>query len=229
VSRTSILLAAASGAVLGFALTAGLLRRQRVALSTARRQATHDDLTGLPNRRAFITHLRRIRRHRAQVSLLLLDLDRFKTVNDTHGHTAGDALLQAVAARLSALPPPVRLVARLSGDEFVLVVAGGAQAAVAAASAARTAIAGTPFTLGTTSVAVTPSVGVAVWRARLSVAQVLHHADQAMYEAKRTGRGIGLHRGHPPATITARPTNRVRDGQRPDTTFPPTSPDDLNR
>lgn len=228
-SRTSNLLAAVGGAVVGFTLTAGLLRRQRVALTAARWQATHDDLTSLPNRRALTTYLHRGHQRRAQVSLLLLDLDRFKSVNDTHGHTAGDALLQAVAARLSASPPPVRLVARLSGDEFVIVVAGGANAAAAAASAVHAAIADTPFTIGTTSVAVTPSVGVTVWRAGLSVAQLLHHADQAMYEAKRTGRGIGMHRGHPPATVADRPTNRVRDAQPPSTAVPPDAPNDPHR
>jgi diguanylate cyclase (GGDEF)-like protein len=148
------------------------------------------------------------------VSVLLLDLSRFKVINDRLGHAAGDELLRQVAARLAALPPPVRLAARLGGDEFVLTVHGGRRAATVAAHAAHDAIAGASFDLDGSAVTVTASVGAAPWRAGLDPATLLHQADQAMYTAKTTGSGLHVHDQPvpvPPQWDADRPGVRIRD------------------
>src|SRR5204863_8575092 len=91
-----------------------------------RRKAMHDQLTGLPNRAMFMESLdrsvRKARRRSGRFSVLFVDLDRFKEVNDTMGHAAGDKLLQAVAERLASAVRQSDLVARLAGDEFVLLI-----------------------------------------------------------------------------------------------------------
>ena len=167
------------------------------------RRALHDDLTGLPNRALLLdrlTHaLARTRHEVAPASLLLLDLDGFKTVNDTHGHPAGDHLLQQLAERLTALLRPEDTAARLGGDEFVVLCEHTtADQATVVAERLRTAVA-TPFTLGAHTVTLTASVGVstadALFRApeqaAAAAAALLHDADRHMYDLKRAGRHVG--------------------------------------
>ncbi|MBI5005760.1 MAG: diguanylate cyclase [Nitrosomonadales bacterium] len=90
--------------------------------------ASHDSLTGLPNRRLFLDRLdqalARAKRHETQVALLFIDLDNFKTINDTHGHHAGDAVLQTVAQRLRTLLRETDMAARIGGDEFIVLIEG---------------------------------------------------------------------------------------------------------
>jgi diguanylate cyclase (GGDEF)-like protein len=207
------LVTASGGVLAGLALACGLLWRQQRALSLARYDATHDDTTGLPNRRAALAHLQKALRRRRPVGVVLLDLDRFKTINDTFGHDAGNQLLAAVAGRLAALPPPVGLAARLSGDEFVLVVHGGTDQTAAAAHTAWQAIGATPIPLADAIVEVSASVGYASARIGISHRQLLRDADAAMYQAKSTGAGV---RGHTSATddTDAQPLRRHRDRHR---------------
>src|SRR5689334_4857032 len=116
----------AAGALAGVAITNAVigarLSRSRRALSTAQHALAHDPLTCLPNRRAFLNHLDAALDSGTAVAVAMLDLDRFKTVNDQLGHRAGDELLRQVADRLRRLPAAVRLAARLQGDEFVLLI-----------------------------------------------------------------------------------------------------------
>ncbi|MEU4591384.1 GGDEF domain-containing protein [Micromonospora aurantiaca (nom. illeg.)] len=204
---------AAGGVLAGLALAAALLWRQHQALTRARYAADHDDTTGLPNRRALLAALTRATRADAPFGLVLLDLDGFKAVNDTFGHEAGNDVLTEVGRRLTALRGPVRLAARLSGDEFALLVDGGPDDVAAAARAAWRAVGRHPVDLGNHALAVRASVGYATAALGVGPRTLLHQADTAMYQAKRNGAsvygataGTG-HTGPPPGT-------RLRDLRR---------------
>jgi diguanylate cyclase (GGDEF)-like protein len=159
-------------------------------LETVRHQATHDALTGLPNRVLFLDTLERAlaeSRPGSPVAVLFCDLDRFKVVNDTLGHAAGDELLRQVAARLRAAVRPGDTVGRLSGDEFAVILPGVADPADAAALADRVvACFAAPFRLDGAETRVGTSVGVAVHdpRDRTSADELLRRADAAMYRHK---------------------------------------------
>jgi diguanylate cyclase (GGDEF)-like protein len=168
-------------------------------LEAANRQlrhlATHDALTGLPNRVLLDDRLTQAMAHadRAARSLAVLvcDLDRFKLINDSLGHGAGDQLLQEVAQRLTALVRSVDTVARYGGDEFVLLVSPIAEREDAIRLAARTIEAlQAPVRIAGIDVHTSPSVGIAFYPGDgVSVEALLAHADAAMYCAKQRGRG----------------------------------------
>ncbi|MGY2067869.1 putative bifunctional diguanylate cyclase/phosphodiesterase [Blastococcus sp. SYSU DS0619] len=151
----------------------------------------HDDLTGLPNRARLLelTTEALAADHRAGVALLVLDLDAFKTVNDSLGHEIGDELLRLVAGRLSEQLRPGDAVARLGADQFV-VLAHGCDASEAAALAFRLQTAFTrPFAVGEITVPLSASIGVAVARPDVRDAHhLLSDADSAMFAAKSSGR-----------------------------------------
>jgi diguanylate cyclase (GGDEF)-like protein len=161
--------------------------RQRELLRT---QARTDPLTGLLNRRAYYERLAeelaRSARTEAPLAVILLDIDRFKPVNDTYGHAEGDRVLRAIGEQLQATVRLDETVARFGGEEFALIVAGAQpQQAFEAAERARSAIAsvevhGSPLSA---------SAGIAAWPAHGSTAdELLEAADQALYKAKREGR-----------------------------------------
>jgi len=170
-------------------------RKEREA--SLQHQAMHDPLTGLPNRTLLFDRLERAtrstRRSGAHLALLLLDLDHFKEVNDTHGHHAGDALLREVATRMSHALRDSDTIARLGGDEFAILLPGtDREGALAAATTLRAALAQTMVIEGTT-MQVAVSIGVALSSGRETDAQLLpRQADSAMYEAKRTGCGYAV-------------------------------------
>ena len=163
-------------------------------LATVRHQATHDSLTGLPNRTLFLEQLESAipeARDGAHLGVLFCDLDRFKQVNDTLGHAAGDELLRQVAARLRSAVRPGDTVGRLSGDEFAIILPGLIDPDDARGLADR--VAGCfiePFRLEGTLVTVGTSVGVAVQvtGAVQSADLLLRQADAAMYRHKQRGR-----------------------------------------
>ncbi|WP_349878204.1 GGDEF domain-containing protein [Micromonospora sp. HUAS YX12] len=204
---------AVGGVLAGLALAAALLWRQQQALTRARYSADHDDTTGLPNRRALLAALTRATRADAPFGLVLLDLDGFKAVNDTFGHEAGNDVLTEVGRRLAALRGPVRLAARLSGDEFALLVDGGPDEVAAAARAAWRAVGGHPVDLGEHALAVRASVGHTSAALGVGPRTLLHQADIAMYRAKQSGAGVHgatattSHTGPPPGS-------RLRDLRR---------------
>jgi diguanylate cyclase (GGDEF)-like protein/PAS domain S-box-containing protein len=157
------------------------------------RMATLDDLTGLYNRRFFerevAQYLRLLRRHGGTASVLFLDLDRFKEVNDTLGHQSGDALLKHVAAVLSGRLRESDVIARLGGDEFaVLLPMTTADGAAAIVEALESEFAERPAEIEGNTVHARPSIGVAELDAELDVDGVLRRADQAMYVIKRSRR-----------------------------------------
>jgi diguanylate cyclase (GGDEF)-like protein len=166
---------------------------------TARLQdlAYHDGLTGLANRSRFDESLElAVDAHRGAgrdpndaLTVLLVDLDGFKEVNDTHGHTAGDALLVEVARRLRACVRSTDVVARLGGDEFCLLLTRPPASAAAVAERIVTTL-GRPFLIGDTTVQVGASVGLATLdRGTRNGHELVRRADAAMYTAKRLGKG----------------------------------------
>ena len=154
--------------------------------------ARHDDLTGLPNRLLFGERLDALFAQggvREQVAMLCLDLDRFKTINDTLGHPVGDALLQAVAERLRACCREEDFVARLGGDEFAIVQMGEQPNAAATLAQRLMDALAEPFDLAEFTVDVGLSVGVALAATSPSADELLKCADLALYRAKSDGRG----------------------------------------
>ena len=152
----------------------------------------YDQLTDLPNRRLFYDRLEnalaRIRRSRGCMSLLYLDLDGFKEVNDTFGHAAGDALLQEFARRLKHCVRDSDTVARIGGDEFVVLLESAGTAANAAAVAGKINEAlSQPVQVGAQQLQVLPSIGIALYPEHGNSGEaLLKHADEAMYRAKRS-------------------------------------------
>jgi diguanylate cyclase len=158
-------------------------------------QATHDALTRLPNRAYLTDQLDQALSRQAGTDILLgvlfLDIDRFKVVNDSMGHNLGDELLVAVAKRLRSALPQHAVVARVGGDEFVIVLERlrDTAAVVAAAEMVRQCFA-LPFALSQAEIYATVSIGIAVVDpgAEASVETLLRDADTAMYQAKDAGR-----------------------------------------
>ncbi|MFJ2087491.1 GGDEF domain-containing protein [Micromonospora chokoriensis] len=165
------------------------IARLRAALLTAQHDANHDALTGLPNRRALLAHLQALLAdHTRPVSVALLDLNRFKDINDARGHAAGDAVLRTVASALTALDLPATYVGRLSGDEFLMITDGGFHQGHANAEKASRAVAAATVTLWGTPVACSASIGFATADNNdTSAEELLYRADAAMYYAKRIG------------------------------------------
>jgi diguanylate cyclase (GGDEF)-like protein/PAS domain S-box-containing protein len=167
-------------------------RKRHEALIT--HQAQHDPLTGLPNRALFHDRLVQAiavaRRNSSGLAVMFLDLDLFKSVNDTHGHEAGDELLRQVAERLRATVREVDTVARISGDEFTVLLPQVQDASGTKAVAAKLEQAvRQPYRIGQAAVHVGASIGVSHFPDDGQDEEaLLRAADRAMYEAKRRGR-----------------------------------------
>lgn len=155
------------------------------------RQATHDELTGLPNRRLFQDRLQqglaRAGRAGQRLALLFIDLDRFKEVNDSVGHAAGDQFLVEVAQRVQGCLRRVDTVARMGGDEFTVIMADMATTRRVDTVARKIIDAlARPFVLQDKSFVLTASIGIALYPDHgEAVDELMQHADQAMYDAKR--------------------------------------------
>ncbi len=157
-------------------------------------RAVHDDLTGLTNRFGLHQALERLLPDEAvpcELAVLFVDLDRFKDVNDRHGHATGDEVLRQAAARLRTIAPEGTLVARKGGDEFVVVIVGpGAAVRAHETGAAIVASLAQPFALTDGDHACGASVGIALCPAHAAdMLELLRCADIALYESKNTGRG----------------------------------------
>ena len=171
------------------------ITEKKVAEEKLHHEASHDSLTGLANRSHFMKRLDAALRQRKEnpkyrVSVLFIDLDRFKYVNDSLGHFIGDELLCAIAGRLNASMRPPDMVARLGGDEFVVLVEGRyyAEKITRIAERIQTKIS-SPFKLQGHEVFTTASIGILnVTEQHLTSEDVIRDADTAMYQAKRTGK-----------------------------------------
>jgi diguanylate cyclase (GGDEF)-like protein len=176
-----------AGLALKRILTNALLRQAELNVAQLSR---HDPLTGLPNRRLLMERLSQWRSrgsHKAGASLLFLDIDNFKTVNDSLGHATGDNLLRQVSQRLSECAGGAQFVARLGGDEFVVFCedTGLIEAAQLAENLVQTLAA--PFSLEGKTFRTTTSIGIASLAAAIDPADALRAADSAMYVAKEKG------------------------------------------
>jgi diguanylate cyclase (GGDEF)-like protein len=162
--------------------------RDTKQISEERELARTDELTGLPNRRRFLAELELLLRKEG--TLLILDLNGFKKVNDQYGHDIGDQLLRQVAARFSRAISVDSLIARLGGDEFGVIVYGPASVGRETALALRSTLT-YPFALPPGEVSVGVSIGACVNNKEIrSKEDLLRAADSAMYEAKRGDLGL---------------------------------------
>jgi diguanylate cyclase (GGDEF)-like protein/PAS domain S-box-containing protein len=183
-----------SGGVVGAVMVAHDVTRAREQADKLVRLALYDSLTGLPNRTLLVDRLgqalERAHRNGNAVSLMFLDLDRFKSVNDSQGHTIGDALLQAVAGRLVSCVRHSDTVCRYGGDEFVILLADMADDSDAARCADKIiALIAAPFDIGRHQLRVGASIGVANYPEHAGEPGLLiKYADIAMYQAKFSGR-----------------------------------------
>jgi two-component system, cell cycle response regulator len=163
-------------------------------LEALRRLATRDELTGLSNRREYDRILAeeedRARRFGNSLSLVIIDLDLFKAVNDAHGHAAGDAVLREASRRVAGSIRTVDRAARIGGEEFALIlVQTGREAALEVARRAIAAVSASPIAAGGASLTVTASAGVAEMPADAkNAADLFIAADGALYAAKAQGR-----------------------------------------
>lgn len=192
----------ANGSVHHWATITRDITEERQSQAELARQATHDALTGLPNRVLFerktTEALERSKTTHSSVAVLFIDLDKLKHVNDTIGHAVGDQLIVTVARRLAAATRPSDLVARISGDEFVVLCEGllDEQVALDVAERIRTSITG-PLVLQGVEIEAGASIGVAMSTSELlntesaadAAVTLLRSADTAMYRAKQRGRG----------------------------------------
>ncbi len=192
------------------AATSASLREVRAEASAATHRALHDPTTGLPNRELFDDRLAQAiamaDRRGWTLAVMFLDLDRFKGINDTHGHDAGDVVLKEVARRIGAHARDADTVCRLGGDEFLYLLVdpcGAANVRRIAESVIRAIE--LPIDIGDRQLSVRPSIGIAMYPADATTSPLLiKRADAAMYDAKRSGvrpagaaltPGAGAHRG----------------------------------
>lgn len=194
-STRTVLLAAS--VLLASALLAVLVHQLLVERHRSIAQARHDALTGLANRRVLEERLddavRLARRANQRVSLVYVDLDRFKPINDEHGHGAGDHVLQLVARRLAARARETDLVARVGGDEFVVLAPDTDAAGAATLARALREVVQRPIVWRETQLELGASTGTATLPGDAETAEeLLAAADGAMFALKRTGRPLAV-------------------------------------
>jgi diguanylate cyclase (GGDEF)-like protein/PAS domain S-box-containing protein len=183
------------GEIVGALLEVNDITAAKLAATEIQRMAEHDYLTMLPNRiqfeRVFAGAVDEAERAGGMLATMLIDLDRFKQVNDTYGHAVGDQLLREVASRLRSVIPEGALLARVGGDEFELLLPALERApqAVLVATAITEAMA-EPFELDELELRIGASVGLSLYpQDGEDLETLLHHADAAMYRAKGNGGG----------------------------------------
>jgi diguanylate cyclase (GGDEF)-like protein len=164
------------------------------ALADAHRKlaekARRDDMTGMFNREAFLAELERSRRDMAAGTLLIVDADDFKQINDTHGHLTGDDALREIAAAITQAAGQGQILGRIGGEEFGVFIPGvGLTEAFGVAERVRSEVAAIRFRAnGGISVSLTVSIGAALARREATLSDIMRAADECLYEAKRRGR-----------------------------------------
>lgn len=169
------------------------IARRREAEGTAVQLALYDPLTGLPNRRNFLQTFDRwlseMTREGSRLALVVLDIDRFRTVNDLYGHSGGDKLLQEISSRLKKIARPPQYVARLGADEFAILISGADESQLMRMVRRLLSEVRVPVDIGGTEVVVTASIGVALAPQDGTRRETLmQHADLSMSRAKKSGR-----------------------------------------
>jgi diguanylate cyclase (GGDEF)-like protein len=192
VLRTPLTAADVVGRVFAAARTAALVKELTAQNQRLEELIFFDELTGLRNRRAILHELEMLiagaRRHGHKLSVLMLDVDRFKTINDRFGHRAGDDVLREVSGRLRARLRREDLAGRLGGDELLVLLADtDGSGASTVADSVRTAVSTTPVATAAGDIPVTVSIGSASWDGD-ELNALLERADGALYAAKAAGR-----------------------------------------
>ena len=169
------------------------LSEAQTALKQTQLKAMTDSLTSLPNRGAYDIYIEnefeRFRRYGHPLSLLVCDVDKFKSINDTYGHQAGDKVLQLISLQVKKGTRDTDMLARYGGEEFVVILPNtDAEGAMQVAEKIRTQVEGCPFHFKGKRVPITISCGVAQFSEGASPQQVFGVADRALYEAKEGGR-----------------------------------------
>lgn len=184
------------GTVRGFARVTRDMTERKKAEDTIKHQAYHDALTGLPNRmnlqETLLSTLRWASRHQETVGVIFLDLDRFKSINDTLGHHLGDLLLKEVSTRLGTAVRTQDFVARFGGDEFVIILRGIRHITdtIKVAESILTSLRPS-FTLDGQPYHISTSIGISIYpQDGNDVATLLKNADAALYQSKRSGRDM---------------------------------------
>jgi diguanylate cyclase (GGDEF)-like protein/PAS domain S-box-containing protein len=183
--------------LMGYVLTVQDVTQRKLAEETIRYLAYHDTLTGLPNRALFnerlVMDLARCRRHGTRLALCVLDLDRFKEINDTLGHHTGDEVLRGVGRRLARRLRETDTVARMGGDEFMVILPDLKETGAARGTAEKLVRAfDDPVLLESGPLAVRLSLGAARFpRDGVEAEDLMRLADRAMYQAKELGRANG--------------------------------------
>jgi diguanylate cyclase (GGDEF)-like protein/PAS domain S-box-containing protein len=183
-----------NGEVCGFSVVLRDITERRLNAEEVRRLLTTDHLTGAANRARLLeaaeSEINKSRRYRTPLSAIMLDLDHFKRINDTGGHAAGDEVLIEAVRRCRAILRSFDTIARMGGEEFVILLPGTAAAgAVEIAELIRVALADMPFITSSKPFAVTASLGCATLEGRsMDIDGLLRNADEALYRAKKLGR-----------------------------------------
>ena len=181
---------------LGYRILFQDITRRKQAEELIKKLAFQDTLTGLPNRRLFhdrlVLELNQAKRNQERFAVMMIDLDRFKEVNDTLGHYVGDLLIQAVGQRLTQLLRKGDTVARIGGDEFILLLPSLPQGDNGCRVAEKILSAfSEPFTLENHEIHITPSIGIAIYPDHGdNMDLLLRNSDIAMYAAKEKGRNM---------------------------------------
>jgi diguanylate cyclase (GGDEF)-like protein len=155
--------------------------------------AATDDLTGMANRRHFYSEaareLSRLRRDGQKACLIMVDLDYFKSVNDTYGHEAGDVVLRAIEHPMRMSVRPRDLMGRTGGEEFLILLSGvDIPVAITIAERIRTAIQALEIDYRGYPINITASLGIARWDGKSELNELINQADEALYMAKKNGR-----------------------------------------
>jgi len=192
-ARNLMLLLGSLATILGILIATYIIKCVSKQARKLEHQALHDELTGLANRSLFLDQLRKmIRRGQRQsisFSIVLMDLNRFKQVNDIYGHQVGDLLLQEVARRLNKYLRKIDTVARLGGDEFVVILESLSSDNVDKIIEKLTKIIAEPFLLSGKEITIGSSMGIASYPIHgQDCITLINRADAAMYEAKRSGK-----------------------------------------
>jgi diguanylate cyclase len=180
------------------ASTEAALTAAHLVAHEAHIRSLHDSLTGLPNRELFDDRLAKAialaNRHNWTLAVMFLDLDQFKSINDSHGHAAGDAVLEEIAQRLLKRARDEDTVCRTGGDEFLyLLVNPGSRESVESIAGAVLRCIAQPLAVGDIECVVKPSIGIAIYPSDGSSGnELIQNADAAMYRAKRHPRGFVL-------------------------------------
>lgn len=165
-----------------------------IIIQKLHQQSGMDSLTGICNRKGFFLHTSKALKVRLPVSMMMIDVDYFKRINDTHGHFAGDELLKQIAEILKRSIRATDFVARLGGDEFAVVMPETSKEnALKVAERIRQSIAGETFQLYSVSEKITISVGVSTTETSVDITSFLNNADQALYQAKITRNAVAAY------------------------------------